>query len=366
MFFFTIWSETLLYLCFSFLAGAFILRWIPTNSKPTIKISTSLQLFTVFSIALLSFIPLIQLIIHVAGMEGIGSAVESILLTFRIGNAWLFTFIICIVTAFYITIFGNDHRQIFIIGELFLLFLLTIGIAWSSHAGSIEGVYGIAIHTMHVLAVSVWSGILLIVGWFSSNSSNWLAFLRWFHPTAIGCFLLIIVSGILLMNVTTAGADYTDTFLVSYGQSLLLKHLFIIPLILYALINGFWMKQRIKKDPTYNPKPWVRVEFFIITIIFIITGALNEQSPPMNLENLIEHGGYAPLLNMFYNGSLEGSKVALIATDSGLFFAVIALICLIGSLYIYRMKKNATFSFLVSVIFVVLAYFAIIQSIVIS
>lgn len=366
MFFVTIWSETLLYLCFSLLAGTFILRWIPTNSKPTINISISLQLIAVFGIALLSFIPLIQLIMHVAGMEGIGSAVESILLTFRIGNAWLFTFIICIATAFYITIFGNEHRQIFIIGELFLLFLLTIGIAWSSHAASIEGAYGIAIHTMHVLAVSVWSGVLLIVSWFSLNSSNWLGFLRWFHPTAIGCFLLIIVSGILLMNVTTAGTDYTDTFLVSYGQSLLLKHLFIIPLILYALINGFWMKQRIKKDPTFNPKPWVRVEFFIITIIFIITGALNEQSPPMNLENLIEHGGYAPLLNMFYDRSLDGSKVALIATDTGLFFAAIAFLCLVGSLYIYRMKKNAALSFLVSVIFVVMAYFAIIQSIVIS
>lgn len=363
MYFFTIWSETLLYLCFSFLAGAFILRWIPSKSKPNINISISLQLFAVLGIALLSFVPLIQLITHVAGMEGIGSAVESILLTFRIGNAWLFTFIICIVTAFYITIFGNEYRLKFIIGELFLLFLLTIGIAWSSHAGSIEGTYGIAIHAMHVLAVSVWSGILLIVSWFSSNSSNWLVFLKWFHPTAIGCFLLITVSGILLMNVTTAGTDYTDTFLVSYGQSLLLKHLFIIPLILYALINGFWMKKRIKKDPTFKPKPWVRVEFLIITIIFIITGALNEQSPPMNLDNLIEHGGYAPLLSMFYDGSLEGSKVALIATDSGLFLGAIAFLCLLGSLYIFKMKKNAALSFLVSVIFIILAYFAIIQSI---
>ena len=83
----------------------------------------------------------------------------------------------------------------------------------------------------------------------------------------------------------------------------------------------------------------------------------------MNLDNLIEHGGYAPLLSMFYDSSLEGSKVALIATDSGLFLGAIAFLCLLGSLYIFKIKKNAALSFLVSVIFILMAYFAIIQSI---
>lgn len=366
MFFITMLSEALLYLCFALLAGTFILRWVPAEFKPKVNVSITTQLVATMGIALLSFIPLIQLIVHLANMDGLGSAVETILLSFRVGNAWLFTFIITIILALYITLFGEDNRKTSIIGEMVLLLLLTFGVAWSSHAGSIQGFYGIGLHAIHLIAVSAWAGVLLVVSWFSSQTTAWLNFLKWFHPTAIICFLLIVISGLLLMNVTTAETAYKDALLASYGQGLLLKQLFIIPLTLYALINGFWMKHRLKKDPMFSPKPWVRVEFFIITIIFFLTGLFNEQSPPMNIDNLIAHSGYAPILNMFYNGTLEGINVSFVFTEVSIVFGIIALLCLGGNLLLFKMKQHAALSFLASVLFVLMAYFAIIQSITVS
>lgn len=366
MFFITILSEALLYLCFALLAGTFILRWVPANSKPPVNVSISIQLVATMGIAVLSFIPLIQLVTHLTKLDGLGSAFENILLSFRVGNAWLFTFIICIVLAFYITLFGEDKRKISIIGEMILLFLLTIGVAWSSHAGSIQGVYGIGIHALHLIAVSTWAGVLLVVSWFSRQTTSWLPFLKWFHLTAIICFLLIVLSGILLANVTTAETDYKDALLVSYGQGLLLKLLFVMPLTLFALINGFWMKHRLKRESSFNPKPWVRAEFLIITIIFILTGIFNEQSPPMNIDNLIAHSGYAPILNLFYQGTLEGISVSFIFTEVSIIFGILALSCLGGSLVLFKMKQHVALSFLASVLFVLMAYFAMIQSIAVN
>ncbi|GAA0349670.1 hypothetical protein GCM10008931_46230 [Oceanobacillus oncorhynchi subsp. oncorhynchi] len=366
MFYVTIFTETFLYFCLAFLAGSFLIRLLPATSHIRVNISSNLQLAAVWGIALFAFVPLIQLITHIAGRSTLGSAFEDVLLSFRIGNAWLFLFIICILFSVYIAYIKNtDSKQAAWVGMVFTGFA-AFGVGWASHAGSFEGFLGVFTHGVHMLAVSAWIGTLLMASWFVPKSMDWQRFVTSYHPFALICFVIVVLSGILLAQFTVDLRQYDEALLVSYGQSLFLKQLFIIPLIIYAIFNGIWMKRRLQADASLQARPWIRVEFFIILFILLLTGIMNEQSPPLYMESLIEHSGYAPILNMFYDGTIDGAAISLALDGSVFFFIALALSCLAGSIYIFKAKKHPALSWLTSLLFVVMGYFAFIQSIVIN
>ena len=62
---------------------------------------------------------------------------------------------------------------------------------------------------------------------------------------AIGCLVATALSGVFLMDVMVDG--YIDSWMVSYGQGLLIKHLFLLPVVFYALVNGFIVKYKTIK-----------------------------------------------------------------------------------------------------------------------
>ena len=103
------------------------------------------------------------------------------------------------------------------------------------------------------------------------------------------------------MSFSTPLEAYPDTWMVSYGQSLLIKHLFIIPLIAYAFINGILMKKRLLKKETFDPRPWARIEFFILLLIFAATGAMSQQSPPHNMFETLSSEGFSSLFILFHD-----------------------------------------------------------------
>ncbi|GIO24711.1 copper resistance D family protein [Oceanobacillus sp. J11TS1] len=366
MFYLTIFTETFLYLCLAFLAGSFLIRLLPATSSANIRISSNLQLTAIGGIALFAFMPLIQLISHIAQRSTLGSAFETVLLSFRIGNAWLFLFIICILFSIYIAFVQDTSRkQTAWVGMIFVCFA-AIGVGWSSHAGSLQGIPGVLTHAVHLFAVSSWVGTLMMVCWFSPKSISWLHFIKSYHPFAMACFAIVVLSGILLAQFTVDFRQYGDALLVSYGQSLFFKQLFIVPLLVYAIFNGIWMKRRLQADASFQARPWIRVEFFIIMFILLLTGVMNEQSPPLHIENLIAHSGYAPILNMFYAGAMDGLRIGLALDGSVFFFIGLALACLAASIYTFKTRRHPALSYLASLLFVVMGYFAFIQSIVIN
>lgn len=366
MFYLTILTETFLYLCLAFLAGSFLIRLLPATSSIKIKVPSNLQLAAIWGIALFAFIPLIQLISHIARRTSLGSGFETVLLSFRIGNAWLFLFIICVLFSVYIAFVKDTNSKLTAWTGVIFTALTAIGIGWASHAGSFEGVLGAITHSIHLFAVSAWVGTLIMVSWFAPKSVDWLRFINNYHPFALICFTIVVLSGILLAQFTVDLRQYGDALLVSYGQSLFLKQLFIIPLLLYAVFNGVWMKRRLQADTAFQAQPWIRVEFFIILFILLLTGIMNEQSPPLHIENLIAHTGYAPILNMFYDGSMDGAGINLVLDGSVFFFIGLAAICLAASIYIFKTKRHPALSYLASLLFVIMGYFAFIQSIVVS
>ena len=114
---------------------------------------------------------------------------------------------------------------------------------------------------------------------------------------AFGCLFATGFSGLLLMDTMVDG--YIDSWMVSYGQGLLIKHLFLLPVVFYALVNGFIVKYKLSKDAAFNPIPWIRVEGFILFVIFMITAIFSLQSPPHG--NYLTSDAVSPLFRLFHD-----------------------------------------------------------------
>ena len=113
--------------------------------------------------------------------------------------------------------------------SIFITLGIIVTIAWASHASAVNITLGMISDSIHLIAVSIWVGVVLVVAWFSTNTENWDKFLSWFSIVAISCLGATAISGFLLLEVLVE--DYVDSWLVSYGQGLFLKHLFIFKFI---------------------------------------------------------------------------------------------------------------------------------------
>ena len=67
------------------------------------------------------------------------------------------------------------------------------------------------------------------------------------YTVAIACLLLTVATGLVLMTLIIDLKEYSDAWMIPYGQSLLIKHLLIIPLLGYAFINSILVRKRLKK-----------------------------------------------------------------------------------------------------------------------
>ncbi|MCZ8539822.1 copper resistance D family protein [Psychrobacillus psychrodurans] len=357
-------SEALLYVCFALLMGSYIISLFPDDLIPTIVVPRKVKLFAVIGIALFSFVPLISLIIYLYEDYGLLDSLQSILLTFEVGKSWLFMFIVTVFLGLYILFFHEKKSAYYSIVGILLVFVAIIGVSWSSHANSIESLKGLITHFLHFASVVIWVGILFVVAWFSKNTNNWLSFLKWFHITALYCFGIVIITGLSLMSFSTPLDAYSDTWMISYGQSLLIKHLLIIPLIGYAFINGVLMKKRLLKNKNFDARPWTKAEFFILLLIFAATGAMSQQSPPHNLFETINNEGFSSLILLFHDViAFSDITVQMVFNTEGVILLCISTIFLVITLFSFVKKQPAIFGFIMSLFVVIAAYFGLMLSI---
>ncbi|PSJ95513.1 hypothetical protein C7R93_12310 [Brevibacillus fortis] len=115
-------SEIAFYTCLTLHMGTLFLQLISDGSKPHILVPRNIQLVTIGGIAVFTFLPVLRVILAV----------------------------ICGL-------------------------ILTMG--WGSHAASVVEGRGFITHSLHVLSLSLWIGILIVVAWFSKGNANWLCFL---------------------------------------------------------------------------------------------------------------------------------------------------------------------------------------------
>lgn len=355
-------SQALLYLFFSILVGSFILLLVPNKYRPDIKVSKRFLLMSAIALPVLSFLPVLENILYISPRLGLLESFKIVLITYTAGNAWIFTLLGSVVLILLISLTNFLEKDTYSFLGALVTFLIILTIAWSSHAGAIDPVIGIISDFIHLAAVSIWVGILLIISWCSINQRNWLEFLRWFSIVALSCLTATAISGLLLMNVMVNG--YINSWIVSYGQGLLLKHLFLLPLIFYALANSLLVKYKLSKNASFNPIPWVRGEGIILFVIFTLTAIFSQQSPPHG--NDLTNDAVSPLFRLFHTDFIDASNTIGFAMSlNTVLFFFLSLLC-IGLIVLSFLKKTSfMISFLLSCLFVSSIYAMIMVTIVI-
>ncbi|CAM4201884.1 putative copper resistance protein D [Paenibacillus endophyticus] len=352
-------SEGLLYVCFAILTGSLLLKLVPENRRPSIQVPNGLLLACAIAIPIFSYVPIHNLAL-VFGKDfdmSYGSILKSILLDINTGKAWLWTAIGSAGLALLLGLkaFRNDKHMPKV--ALFVTFLLIVWLGYAGHASSLYGFRGLITHSSHFLAVSVWIGILFVVSWFAKDNANWPAFLRWFSPVAIAAVVVTLLAGIILMTFTTP--EYVNAWMLPYGQMLLIKHLLILPLLLFAYSNGFGYKKAVKNHADFNPKRWLRAESLIALLVLAATGVLGQQTPPHIVKETLQTVSPSPLFTTIYKGSFS-PDIALhfnLQLESLLMFAA-ALLMAGGLLWMYRTNKLIP-AFLMGILTAVFGYYGL-------
>lgn len=277
-------TEIATYIVFSILAGHVALQFVSDSYKPKMNISKSILLLSTLGIFVFTLGPVSQTISYFSDSVGLPLAILSVLTDFQVGRAWIFIGFMSVFLWLTIMLKGSKYIQ------AFWLLLMVLAIGYSSHVASLSFWVGLFTHSIHFLIVTLWTGILLHVAWFSKDQQKWSNFLRWFTPFAIVCFMIIIISGLLLMFFVVEPKDYVKSWVLPYGQILLLKHISIIPVVIFAFVNGVLTKKALT-DPSFNPRPWIKLESIMIFIVFYLTSALGTLSPPHAVEFTVKSEG---------------------------------------------------------------------------
>lgn len=323
-------TEFLLYICFSILIASFILFSVPEDKKSPIYIPKNLLYIAAGLIPLASFLPVFQTAYLLAGEIDLWFILKNVILTFEIGKAWMFITLISIILICVLAAKNIATNKNITLWALALTLLMLLGYTRSSHAATITEWQGFLSQSFHFLAVAVWIGILFMVSWFSKSKENWPHFLKWFTPVAITCLIVTMVAGYFTMEIDINSYDdpnasviqeYSNGLMVNYGQALLIKHLFIIALILFAIFNGILFRKKYNQD-SFNPYRWTRIESVFALIVFGITAFMGQSWPPHQIYSLIKAEGASPLFNAVYDGEIVNTIVN--ADKTGIFNVTIS------------------------------------------
>ena len=348
-------SQALLYICLSILLGTFILTVVPEKLRPAFFVPPKWLIYSSTVIPFLTFVPVLYIILYISPRLGFIRALEVVLTQYTIGIAWSFTFLLSSFLIFVIIIANRANklaRASINVLSIFITLGMIVTIAWASHASAVNMTLGIVSDSIHLVSVSVWVGIVLIVAWFSTNTENWGNFLSWFSLVAISCLGATAISGFLLLEVLVD--SYVDSWMVNYGQGLFLKHLFMLPLLFYAAINGLFVKFKVGKDPTYNPLKGVKVESIILLSIFTLTAFFSQLSPPHG--SFVAEDAISPLFKLFHDVTSQANGLQFVSNGIAIAFVFGSMVLFGLNIVAYFKKAPVWLLYLLAVLFVACLY----------
>ena len=350
-------AEFVNYLMFSILVGKVVLQYVPESKKPKIEIPKSIFLLAPLGIMIFSFVPLLQVILFFKESVGFGTATLSVLTDFQIGRAWI---AICVLALLlWIMIYFNSDKFI----QAICLILMILAVGSASHVATLSFVSGIYSHSIHFLMVTIWVGVLLHVSWFSKDRNNWTSFLKWFTPLASFCFLVIIISGLILMYFVEQPSGYLNSWAIPYGRMMLIKHISIIPVITFALVNGILAKKSALLSH-FDPRPWVRVESIILLIVFYCTAIMGTLPPPHEVEQGITSGSRPTWVQwLLAKQELAALKVELSPTVPSVLLIMLSLFFLMMILMSFK-KVNHVIAGILGIGFIITFYLGLMFSVI--
>lgn len=209
-------DDTLLYGCLALLIGFFSVQLIPRSYRPDVSLSIRWVRMLIVLMLLSFSLSVLRIVLYLYEEIGFWITLRSVLLTFEARNAWILMVLWSVLLLIVINRASLSPGRIKL--GVFLVMAMVVTFAWSGHPSSIKGAEGMLVHSIHALAVFIWTGGLLILGFWSPSDRNWGIFLEWFKPLVTLCFLLIVGSGIYLMSVVVQVEEYSDSWILPYGQ----------------------------------------------------------------------------------------------------------------------------------------------------
>ncbi|MDN4072295.1 copper resistance D family protein [Fictibacillus terranigra] len=339
-------AKAVLYVVFSLFIGAFLLYTMPAEKRPTIHIPKNWLLICIFLIPVTAFSPVLELALTLGKDFGFWPTLNDILFSFDIGKGWFF--ILALSFLLFVLVYFNDvskdrflARLSFIIG-----IMITAAIGYTSHAATLNEWGGLAAHSLHFLAVTSWTGTLLAVSWFSKDREKLPAFLKWYTPFALICLCVSIAAGIWLMSFIVP--QYYNSWMLNYGQALLIKHVLLVVVVVYAFINTFWIRRKIN-EPAFSPYKWMRLEGVFLLLIFIATSIMTQQEPPHDVAQTLAFQKPSGLFTFFFDkGVTAGTTVQLVPSVLSGAFGAMSLVFLLAAFLLFRKNAGPWFMFLLT------------------
>lgn len=348
-------AELGLYLSFSLLVGHIVLQFVSNSNKPKIEFPKPILLICTLGIILFSLVPVVQVIFFFKKNVGFAAAASTVLTSFQVGQVWLFLSVFSIFL--WLTIYLDRSRYI----QAFWILLMVIAVGYGSHVSTKSFIVGLFSHTTHFLMVTIWVGVLLHVSWFSKDRLHWSRFLQWFSPLAFVCMLNIFASGFVILFTIENPKEYVNGWATPYGRMLLFKHITIIPVLIFAIINGFLAK-KVLSQPEYEPRTWLKAESFILLIVFFFTGALGTLPPPHEI-GISQMPAVSPswLDWLLANNIPAPLKIELAPTFLSLLLMIVSILFLLLITFSFRLK-NPVFALLFAACFIFTFYLGLMFS----
>ncbi|MBB5172635.1 copper resistance D family protein [Texcoconibacillus texcoconensis] len=317
-------SDALLYVSFAFVFGYLILSVISEQRKPEVAMNRSYLFIAIGAIVLLAAAPAIDIVQHLmtAFQMPIFEAAITVLGDYQVGQAWMFTLVLALMLIGLLKL-GFEKEKGY---RPFLPLLLAVGmvfsVSWASHGASLDAIGGFLGNGMHLLAAVSWIGVLLTVSFFVKEDANWDKFLQWFTPFAIVCVSVMIASGFVLMGYIVP--EYMNSWMLPYGQLLLLKHLLFIPLVFYGFAHGFLLRKKIERKPQFSPKRSFQIESVIGLAIFVVTAVMSHQTPPHEVATTLQFELPSTVATALIGDFVPGSDLQFVVFHPALLAAVAA------------------------------------------
>ncbi|SDJ06142.1 CopD family protein [Natribacillus halophilus] len=282
-------ANTVLFITLALFTGIHILEAVPNEQRPKLRIPKFLLSALAIVMIVASFIPIALIAEQTANLsdEPFIAVLASSLFEFTIGQGFVaFVCFLIIVFVARFTVKGREKGRFLLLLPVFGMILAT---GWSSHAASMSD-QGYIFNVIHMTSALSWSGVLFIASFFSIGEDRWLRFFQWFTPFALTMVLLLFVSGIGMVTLITP--EYTNSWLLPYGQWQSLKHLLFIPLVFYGFAHGFIMKKRLNDPLKYGnkrkPRFSLQMESMVLVVVFLVTSIMAEQEPPHEVAQTLE------------------------------------------------------------------------------
>ena len=332
----TIISQFILYISLSLLMGTFLLSCVPVPFRPSFHIPVKWLYGSAIMIPFAAFIPNVLLLSILAPQFGVFHSIWTILSKYKVGHAWIAIVVFAILLLLLIAAFEKKASKLAAVASIVMIIAICLAIGFVSHASSMSGMAGVTFDFIHLISVSIWLGILLLISFFSSDAANWEAFLKWFSPTALVAFTAIALSGVLMVEEIVPA--YVTGWASTYGQWLFIKHVLLLPLTFIILGNALLVKLKINK-PLFEPRTWVKLETYLLLGILAVTAIFSEQQPPMSV---VKSDNLSAVFELFYPSTVEaGMQAYFQMTGIGLSFFLLTA-AFIGILVVCYFKQAKT------------------------